>query len=72
MIDIEYIEYIVYFEIFGKKMKTTITAPHKKGAKKAVKEKIIFHKVVEKKCGETYLGNDDTFKNLMDIFRMKK
>lgn len=72
-------EYVVYFEIFGKKMKTVITAPDKKGAEKAVKDKIIFHKVVEKKYGDTYkkkdvkdfVGNDQTFKNLKDIFRMK-
>lgn len=75
MIDIEY---EVYFEIFGKKMKTTITSPDKKGIKKIIKDKIIFHKIV-KKCDEPllddhakdFIGDEQTFTNLKDIFGMK-
>lgn len=37
--------YIIYFEIFGKKMKTTIDANSQKEAKQKVKDKIIFHKI---------------------------
>jgi hypothetical protein len=37
--------YIIYFEIFGKKMKTIVDAPSKSEAKKVVKNKIIFHKI---------------------------
>jgi len=46
--------YIIYFELFGKKMKTTIDAPNKDVAKQIVKDKIIFHKIeVEKDFGDT-------------------
>jgi hypothetical protein len=38
-------KYEIYFELFGKKMKTTITAPTKDVAKQIVKDKIIFHKI---------------------------
>lgn len=38
--------HIVYFEIFGKKMKTKILAETKEQAEQQVKDKIIFHKVV--------------------------
>jgi len=37
--------YIIYFEIFGKKMKTIIEADSKSEAKQIVKNKIIFHKI---------------------------
>ena len=35
----------VYFEVFGKKMKTTINASSKEDAENKVRNKIIFHKV---------------------------
>jgi hypothetical protein len=38
--------YTVYFEIFGKKMKTKILAESKENAEQQIKDKIIFHKVV--------------------------
>ncbi len=38
--------HIVYFEIFGKKMKTKILAESKENAEQQIKDKIIFHKVV--------------------------
>jgi len=38
-------EYTVYFEIFGKKMKTTVMAFNEEQAKAFVKNKIVFHKV---------------------------
>ena len=40
-------EYTIYFEIFGKKMKTTIYADSISEAKNKLKEKIIFHKIEE-------------------------
>ena len=42
------IEFDVYFELYGKKMKATIIAPTEEQAKELVREKIIFHKVKEK------------------------
>lgn len=40
-------QYTIYFEIFGKKMKTTIYADSIADAKNKLKEKIIFHKIEE-------------------------
>lgn len=70
----------VYFELYGKKMKTTVFADNETDIKKIVREKIVFHKIIEKvnekvdekKDIKDFLGNDDTFNNLMDIFGMKK
>lgn len=41
-------EYIVYFELYGKKMKATVTAYSKQEAEQAIKNKIIFHKTTLK------------------------
>ena len=38
-------KYTVYFEIFGKKMKTTTEALSPTAAKEQVRNKIIFHKI---------------------------
>ena len=38
-------KYTVYFELFGKKMKTDVEARNEEHAKGIVKSKIIFHKV---------------------------
>lgn len=35
----------VYFELYGKKMKTSVKASSDEEAKKIIKEKIIFHKI---------------------------
>jgi len=51
-------KYIVYFEIFGKKMKTKILAESKEKAEQQVKDKIIFHKVV--------IDEQDDFNKIMD------
>ncbi len=56
-------EYIVYFEIFGKKLKTKIIADSEKQAKEMIKEKIIFHKI-EKSSNPFNNIFDDIFKNL--------
>ena len=40
-------QYTIYFEIFGKKMKTTIQANSELDAKQKLKDKIVFHKVEE-------------------------
>ncbi len=67
-------EFEVYFELYGKKMKTTVSAYNETGAKKMVQEKIIFHKVVEKlddnKDIKDFMGDDDAFNRIMDIFGM--
>lgn len=56
--------FTVYFEIFGKKMKTTVLAESKTAAEQQVKDQIIFHKTVEKK--------DDSFNETMNIFEKIK
>ena len=38
-------EFVVYFELFNKKMKTTVAASTEDEAKSIVANKIIFHKI---------------------------
>ncbi len=51
--------YEVWFEVFGKKMKTTVTAENKVDAKIKVSEKIKFHKIEIKK--------EDVFNDCVDM-----
>ena len=54
--------YDVYFEIFDKKMKTTILAETTKDAKQKIIDRIKFHKVVE--------NEDDPLNFLKNIFNI--
>ena len=56
-------QFTVYFEIFGKKMKTTVFANTEEEAKRKVKDKIVFHKVVT--------IPQDPFDFLMNTFGLK-
>lgn len=38
-------KHTIYFEIFGKKLKTTVMANNEREAKELIKNKIIFHKI---------------------------
>jgi hypothetical protein len=59
----------VYFEIFGKKMKTSITANSREEAKQLLMKKIIFHKV---ELDEDFkLQDDDVLDFLKGAFKMK-
>jgi len=40
-------KYIVYFEVFGKKMKTVVEANSDIEAKLKVRDRMVFHKVTE-------------------------
>jgi hypothetical protein len=51
----------IHFELFSKKMKTTIKARNKQEALNILKDKIIIHKVEEQ---------DDTLNRLKDMFNM--
>lgn len=62
-------DFDVYFELYGKKMKTTVFAYNESSAKKIIREKIVFHKIIEKADKKDI---KDTFDNLMDMFGMKK
>ena len=59
-------KYTVYFEIYGKKMKSTVFAEHELGAKQAVKNKISFHKVEKEK------EDKDIFNDLFGGFSSNK
>lgn len=59
--------YTVYFEIFGKKMKTTVDAKSEEDAKYMVMGKIIWHKVTTENMHESDIVDD-----LMNMFGMKK
>ena len=45
-------KYVVWFEAFGRKLRTTVEAENEYKAMDAVKNKIIFYKVVEKEPDE--------------------
>lgn len=45
-------KYVVWFEAFGRKLRTTVEAENEYKAMDAVKNKIIFYKVVEKDYDE--------------------
>lgn len=51
--------YTVYFEIYGKKMKTKVLAETKKDAKNQIRGKIKFHKVLK--------DEKDEFNQVTDI-----
>ena len=63
--------YDVYFEIYGKRLKTTILAESEEKAKEIVRNKIVFHKVVLKQNDE-FNKIDDIFTNIMDVLGGKK
>lgn len=56
--------YTIYFEIFGKKMKTTISASSEHVAKEMIRSKIIFNKIEKKK--ET---SSNSFADILGLFK---
>ena len=56
-------KYVVWFEAFGKKLRTTVEAENEYKAMDAVKNKIIFYKVVEK--------DSDELEQMKDILGIK-
>ena len=63
-------DFDVYFELFGKKMKTTVFAEDKNAAELAVKNKIIFHKIEESKSDFNKI--DGFFGDIGDILGVKE
>mgnify|MGYP007100108938 FL=1 len=57
------INFDVYFEIYGKKMKVRILAENENDAKKEVEKKIIFHKIEKPK---------EEFNDVMDMMDKMK
>ena len=58
-------QYEVWFEVYGKKMKTTVLAKHEIEAKELIRKQIIFYKVEESK------PNDPGVDFLKGIFGIK-
>jgi len=67
-------DFEICFELYDKKMKTTVSAFNETAAKKIIQDKIIFHKITEITDDHTnvkdFMGNNETFNNLMDILGM--
>ena len=59
--------YTVYFEIFGKKMKTTVQAKSEEDAKYQIMGKIIWHKVTTEN-----MYSSKEIDDLLGMFGMKK
>ena len=57
--------FTIYFELFGKKMKTDIQALTAERAKERLKSKIVFHKVTEKTANP---GVNETVKDMFKQF----
>jgi hypothetical protein len=56
-------KYILYFELFGKKMKSEVNATSEIDAKQKILDKVIFHKIQIEDC---YHKND--MKEIFDMF----
>ena len=66
-------KYTVYFELYGKKMKTTVEAENEEQAKNKITNKIKFYKVELKEGLNEDLNNDSGFISyLSDILNPKK
>lgn len=67
-------EYLIYFEIYGKKLKTTVLAHDENEAKYLVKERINFLKIVEvtEEVKNDVFYSDPIVQNLFDIVTGKK
>lgn len=61
--------YTIYFELYGKKMKTTVSAESKEKAKDVVRNKIYFHIVEEIKPPPP--NDSDVVNDIFGIFGMK-
>lgn len=60
-------KYEILFEVYGKKLKTTIEANSEEKAKEIVKNKIRFDKITELRTKD-----DDILDQMMGMFGMKK
>jgi hypothetical protein len=51
-------EYTVYFELYGKKMKTKVNALSENQAKQKILDKVVFHKVTKEEDFEDFIVED--------------
>lgn len=63
-------KYIVYFELYGKKMKTSVIAESETDAQNQIKDKIIFHKTTSEI--DSLQDVLDSMQNIFDVFNGKK
>jgi len=61
-------KYKVYFEIYGKKLKTTVEAKTAEQAKGLIRNKIQFNHIAE----EDDVNIDDIFQNLLNVLKHGK
>jgi hypothetical protein len=62
--------YTIYFELFGKKMKTTLPATSKENAKEVIRNMIIFHKITTNDSDNKEA--DEILRRFKDIINGKK
>ena len=60
-------KHIVYFEMFGRKMRIEVTAYNQEHAKQQVIDKITFHKIEEVKHASNF-NTDSLPEGMRDIF----
>lgn len=63
--------YDVYFEFFGRKMKTKVLAKNEYDARVKIKDRIIFHKIEWTK-GDIFNESDDVMNDFMNYLKNKK
>lgn len=63
-------KFVIYFEFYGRKIKTTVLSDNEENAKKEIKNKIVFHKIEKEKS--QFNKDSDFFDNFMDIISGKK
>jgi hypothetical protein len=63
--------YTVFFELFGKKYKMKVQAESKFEAEELIKEKIIFHKIVDESKAQQSIEDDfyDTTRTLLNALK---
>lgn len=61
-------QYDVYFEIFGKKMRTKVVAENEAMAKKEIFSKIVFHKIEKPK--NDFNDGADVLESIKNMFNM--
>lgn len=62
--------FVIYFEFYGRKIKTTVLSDNEENAKKVIINKINFHKI--EKEDSQFNKYSDFFDNFMDIISGKK
>ncbi len=62
--------YTIYFEIYGKRMKTDVMAENEEKAKELIKSKIIFHRVEKPK--DEFNDAKDMMDDIFNLLGVKR